>query len=310
MNDLTLFDIFIIIGDCGCGKTFLLNKLFNLNLIENNSSTHVTQSILTINVLIENRSVLVVDTPGFDLGDKNMINLNDYIGKNIVLIYLSNNYRYETYCQKIANKLNINFLDINIYNCFYMKNEKINEYNKIYSDYVENHFKMFKIKSNIYEYDKEIIINKNINNQLKNITPEIQKIHQPRLQQHVKFDKYQILNTFNVEVIKKYRIIGDNYLKLCCSIQNEFTNTNHDTINTNSFLKKYTCLSIPRIDDLLFKYYNQPDQTKLSDEKIADIYEALIGYCLMEEKLVNNKISKKKKENIKKYLMLIDIYQQ
>jgi len=304
--DLFDIDIFIILGDCGCGKSTILNKLFNLNFESNNNSNHVTKNLDEKFTLFKNKKIKIIDTPGFDLNERNFINLKDYLDQKIVLVYLSSNYRFNTYCEIIAKKLSINLEDINVYNCFYMLNDKVKDYNELFNDFNNNKMSIIKLKSEKIKNEKIKLNSENRNYELKNINNDIKKITQYRAYTKDEVNYSSLLEGFDIQMIKQYRNIGDAYLKLCCEIQNFNSDINYMTVNTNIFLKKYMIYKIRNLNNLLKKYYI--NESNLTDERIADVLEALIGYCLLENKLTFDKMTKRQKKIIKLSLIQINYY--
>lgn len=101
---------YVVVGSTGCGKSYLLNKLFGTEFPSSDDSSHVTERQRE-HVIGDD---VFVDTVGLDHSESNFPDLSMFIGKKMVVIVLVPNHRVdvllrrlEVYFRVPATKFNV-----------------------------------------------------------------------------------------------------------------------------------------------------------------------------------------------------------
>ncbi|WGH27125.1 MAG: 50S ribosome-binding GTPase [Candidatus Shikimatogenerans bostrichidophilus] len=189
--------IISIIGLSNVGKSLIFNFIIKKNKSIVNNKLQYTRKIILSKLNINNKSILLIDNPGFLIKTKKLLHLlfNKYIYESInnsnILFYVTNNknYKYDFYYFKknfFLNKKIILFF-------LYKKNKIINS---LYYKYIK--------KKNILFLNKKKIINNN-NIYYKNI---------------IKIINNNIKNVKNIKFNYKYNIIYNKYFKINEIIRN------------------------------------------------------------------------------------------
>lgn len=311
------YDVLAVIGSQGVGKSYLLNQLFDLNFTYKKSPKRVTTSQnekTTIN------GTTVIDTVGWDGKKNNFLNLNKHQGKKICLVFLNNDLRIETSLNKIANKFGIKPDQINSYNCYSHKEQpddySIKEYKIIFEDHKNNKFVTFdyspqpKAKnpekklanppikpigilssSNLILVSNSlslsffflIVLDKESSQQTGNLFSKYDCIREEMFVSITPFSHKncttaiirEIFDSINVEYIKSNRRLGDSLIHYFCLQHGQ---DDCDKKVSNDLMLNFIEKHISR-ESILKKY----GKDNISDEKFADVFEAIFYYIFSEK---------------------------
>jgi hypothetical protein len=137
------------------GKSYLLNKLFNCEFESNASAERVTtkQAKEIVYDKFQRRKITVIDSVGYDGDPRNLLDLDEYEGKSICLLYLNADLRFESSLQKISEKYRIDVADINVYNSIMftppLRTSLVPRYEQIKRDCKNRSLKILKLSRRI-----------------------------------------------------------------------------------------------------------------------------------------------------------------
>lgn len=298
------FAVFCVVGSKGSGKSYLCNKLWKTNFEQNAHAQHVT---LQQQEQLRD-GLTIVDTVGMDANKNNFLDLHQHKQKRVCLIFLNNDLRVRTSLELIASQLEVASHHINVYNTYSFKQQPedmpVAQYEDIFIDFANGQFKTFvytptKLPPNPSPKPKEPptpTTQKKKPPKVKAPPPDPFKPF-PMLQSGMfvnlaTFSSKKIncreavtylLGKLTLPKIKAYRKLGDSLVHYFA-----LQYLHHNQLD----VEQYSFVTNVRMKDFLAVYVTQPqllrlyDGTadRLSDEKCADVFEAMIYLSFSQER--------------------------
>jgi len=291
------YDVFCAIGNQGVGKSTLLNSLFGCKFEANPNPNQVTTQQQEDRVFdkILSKDIIVIDACGYDGNSNNFLDLDRYQGRTICMIFLNNDFRINSSLEKIKKKYQINGDDINYYNSVSfvppqpIADFDVPHYNQIRVDYEKRCFKTFK-------YEPQL--KKNIRSPLEkslssDATWKFTFISKPMFTpfpefSQCKYEKSYFQQYFKsiyaenaAESVRLTRRLGDCLIKYFCL---KYSLETGETMISNVKMKSFLLEKLGIKNQKIYSLYQINNNTTLSDEKYADVFESMFYYVFQKRK--------------------------
>eukprot|EP00943_MAST-04B_sp_MAST-4B-sp1_P008173 g8173.t1 len=297
-------DVIFVIGNKGTGKSTLLNEIHS-HLYEGegriedpfvvgDQGTHVTQRQKSMPITRHNGEVVIlVDSVGWDMNKKNLTSLREFDGKRICLIFLNNDYRLTESKKQICKMFgDIAESNVNIFNAWFLHADlaklwNVGNYDQIIHDLNGHNLLSFPYVSPFRQREVQDPVAPSTSS-MANIPrhPYTACYSATREDNYFANVLKKLIrgNKISVEKVKENRIPGDYRHKLnmhyLCENEEQF-----GQMITNKNMSDFLRSRYPECeDDIRTKIYEMTEEgPPLSEEKIADVYEALVEITFKKE---------------------------
>lgn len=273
----------VILGHKGTGKSTVLNESFDLKPDDQfpvgDSESHVTtkqeEKKVTLKIGQRTRSIILVDSPGWDTKENNRTSLIKYDGKRVCLIFLNNDLRVEESRRQIRKLFGKKAI-VNAYNSYVAREDLCGLPNvQQFRRDLENN----QLHSFVYEspFQPRAVQNGNAPTsarELKIPRHPLKAVYPTKSNDYFSAGLKKMVKNLTLEEVKKHRIAGDYRQKLNMYYLLESNMEQFEQIISNKCMSDFLCHHGCKDD--IHKLYESNGDHELSEEKIADVYEALV----------------------------------
>lgn len=284
------FDVLIVIGPCGVGKSSLLNTTFGTEFKTGPGGEHVTTKSKEVCV---KGGIRVVDTPGFDLDSGNLPPLSKYSGLRVAIVFLGWA-RKDVYQRKAGEKLGVAKRFIN----FFSRGEEDNA--GALRDAIDNQ------ELEVYQVPSQAGPSSGVKKKKKkgkgtqkgSQKKKVMFLGKGRLHGLLDFSLTQPLSAptnlmdlvreliLNRDDVDQYRYVGDAVVGIFSQSLVLFKGWSKDmanSINTN----EHMVATMDKIDSNLVAYAIEiyDGDRDISDETKGNVFEAIIGKLVVTPRL-------------------------
>lgn len=300
-------------GDSGVGKSYLLNQIIGVKIFESGDSD---DSVTTQQREHSVNGITFVNCVGLTNSQSNVPSLHKYGGRRaLVLLVLSSSRRgVQLNAAKKALSIESNEInEITAYNVVdavppivALKKLLVSGLARIITlpnrmaNKPTNHIKMTSTKKKMKKINKEAVRMSPIPQQVVSETPVMKALRKLNifqgsftLSKHiVPMETLVIRDKIDEQFVKKYRNIGDSFLRLLVDVMNDGLEEKIDVAyHSNIVMSEYLEKKLRFEDKDFHRIYNEKD-AKISDEKKGDVFEALIGFGAFHIKRSQHKTKK------------------